>query len=422
MYNIIREIAAASGNEKKQLLIKHDSPVLRNLLRYAYDPFKRYYITAPGLEGVEGGDDLGVMGRAILDQLASRKLSGQLAIETVSDYVSCLSPNAAVVFQGIINKDLRLGIGLKTINQVYPGLIPYSADGSRGKVDLMLCKTFDPASATYPLCAAIKKDGVRARAVTYELYTRANQRFIGFDHIEDELEKYTFEKDGEMMVPGQDFDGASGLIRNNQPVPTAVYWLFDCPSIDASKWARYQFLKENVVETDHIKIIEHRIINNQEELMEFYHQALVDGEEGLVVYTINHEYRDARSYDWCRLVPIQKADCKVIGFEEGEGKLVGSLGKLIVDFNGVPTGVGTGFNEKLWDLLTDAEKKKAAKDGKGYTEEDYESRRRGYIWDHKPEFLNAIAEIHYKEKTSKGSMRQPRFKGWRFDKQEANCE
>jgi len=390
MHHLINEIAKASGNEKQDLLYRYgDTDDFKKLLKYVYDPFIKFYMTAPITEGDNAGWVIDESSFDLLDDLANREITGHTALETVCDHIITLIPEHADLFKKIINKDLRMGVGLKTINKIFPGLIPGLKDGSE-KPSIMLLKTFDPEKAKYPLVAAIKKDGVRARAVAYEMFTRAGHRFIGFDHIENELEKYNFEKDGEMMVPGIDFDGASGLIRNHQSVPNAVYWLFDIPGLDISKWARYLFMLRNIQVTNCIKIVPHYWIKNEAQLMAIYEGVLLAGEEGLVVYTNNHEYRDARSWDWTRLVPKKAADCQVIGFEEGKGRLAGSLGKIIVDFKGIAVKVGTGF--------TDAQRKN--------------------IWFNQIHNMGKIAECEYKEETKNGSMRQPRFKGFRYDKTE----
>lgn len=428
MLNVIKRIQKASGAIDKKRIIS-ENPKLRSILIAAYNPFKKYYITPPPLHGTEGGGELCTSNGwikneyySLLEDLSSRDLSGNAAFEKVCDVLVSLSPEGAMLLRMVLNKDLRMGVGIKTINQVWPGCIPYSVDGDTSKPSIMLCKTFDPLKAVFPLMAAVKKDGIRGRAHDYRLQTRAGHYFIGFEHIEEELDKYPFEKDGEVCVPGLDFDASSGLVRNDQAVPQAIYWLFDCPSHPGNKKERYEYLKKHVVETDTIKIVEHRTCTNLGELMSFYEEALAAGDEGLVVYTIDHRYRDERSWDWTRLVPLKSADCTCIGFEEGTGKLECSLGKIIVQFGSQKVKVGTGFTEKPWKNLTIPEKNSIKKKYGDIDEEDYERIRRGFIWGNQSFFLGKIAKCVYKEKTKTGSMRQPRFKGWRLDKVEPNTD
>jgi len=394
MLNKIIEIREAIGQDKIRVMRRY--PELRGVLRYSYDPFKKYYIAAPDLDGILNGADIGAGTKALLDDLSSRELSGQAAFEAVCDHITTLNPDSAEIFKMIINKDLRAGISVKSINKAWPGLIPLTFDGST-KPDIMLLKTFNPKKVKYPCYAAVKKDGVRGLYAT-TMISRQGQQLLGHDHIEKQIEGYGEKFDGELCVPGEIFDVASGLIRNDQPTPESVYWIFDCPSIPGTKAQRYKWLLENISETDNIRLIHHWIFYNEKQLMEFYKHVLSKGEEGIVIYDFKDIYEDKRSYSWMRMVPREQADCKVIGFFEGRGKHAGSLGGIIVDYKGHEVKVGSGFTEKI-----------SGGDSSMY-------KIRSFIWNNKELFIGAFAQCEFKEKTKAGSMRQPIFKRWRFDK------
>ena len=404
MLNKIEEIAMASGNEKIEVMKKY--PELKEVLRYAYDPFKKYHITAPDIQGYDYGGMMGNLSFFLLDSLSERSLSGNMATEEVTRCIKSLNQDSAEVFKRILNKDLRAGINIKSINKAFPGLI----DMSR-KPDIMLVKNFNPKKIKYPCLAAVKKDGVRAREIGEEFISRPGNKLIGMDHITDDLKYFAHELDGELVVPGKIFDVASGLIRSNDPTPNAVYWIFDIPSVIGTKLERYKELKkyENLF-SEHIKIIPHVMIQNKEQLDNFYELALYNGEEGIVIYDPDSLYEDGRTNAWMRMVPLEQADCKVIGFYEGKGKHEFSLGGIIVDYKGHEVKVGTGFKEKDWDSLSGKQKEK---EGDKLT---YTDKLRQYIWNNKQKFFEVIAQCEYKEETKAGSMRQPRFKHWRWDK------
>jgi ATP-dependent DNA ligase len=85
-------------------------------------------------------------------------------------------------------------------------------------------------------------------------------------------------------------------------------------------------------------------------------------------------------------------DLRVIGREEGKGKHRGRLGAIIVEFNGNELRVGTGF--------TDAERS---------------------AWWGGTEPIGKIVEIEAMDYSSDGLLREPRFKGVRFDKTEPDA-
>lgn len=81
-------------------------------------------------------------------------------------------------------------------------------------------------------------------------------------------------------------------------------------------------------------------------------------------------------------------DLTVTDIKEGEGKHVGRMGAICVDFQGKPLWVGTGFTDK----------------------------QREEIWQSPTKGLGLIAEIEAMDISSEGVLREPRFKGFRFDK------
>jgi DNA ligase-1 len=383
MLNKINDIAQAKGNDKIKVLKKY--PELKQVLLYAYDPSRKYYMTASESYDYNSIPDEPLNMSyyfEILDKLSGRILSGGTAVTELSYIIRNLPPDDAEVFKRILNKDLRCGINLATIEAAWPGLIP------KMKPSCMLLKTYKPEKVKFPCLAAVKKDGVRGRWLISRMATRQGKPIIGIDHITDELNKYSIEFDGELCVPNTDFDTASGLIRSLNPTPEAVYYIFDSPSLGGTKQNRYSALISLFKETQYIKLIPHYLITNQDKLYYYYNESIKHGEEGIVIYDPDSLYEDKRSYDWMRMVPIKTADCVVIGFFEGKGKHANRLGGIIVDFEGHEVRVGTGFSDE----------------------------QREDIWMDKSTYDGVIAELEFKEKTKAGSLRQPRFKTFRWDK------
>lgn len=423
MLGKIQRIAEAVGNEKIEVLRRY--PQLKNILKYAYDPFMKFYMTAPDCKGQMQFQSTSDSHFELLTSLHTRELSGNAAYEKVCDHIALCTEDSAEVFKMILNKDLRCGINIKTINTAWPNLIPLTFDGSE-KPAIMLLKNFDMKKAKWPMMVAVKKDGVRARFVGGQLVSRQGHKIVGCEHIEKELENFPHELDGELCIDGDIFDIASGKIRSNDPCPEAVYYVFDMPDNngDETKEARYMWLEKNLPTSECVKIIKHQTVTNMEELLLRYRYALSGGEEGIVIYDPDSMYEDKRSYDWMRMVPLKTADCKVIGFCEGKGKHAGSLGGIIVDYKGHEVRVGTGFKEKIQlnQELREGDKNNLIFDNSNLLGTKYwaisinSQNIRKYIWDNKDIFLGAIAECEFKEETKAGSMRQPRFKRWRWDK------
>jgi len=273
-------------------------------------------------------------------------------------------------------------------------------------------KEYISNKAIFPALVAPKLDGVRAKLTPRGLVSRRGNLIKGMTHILNTLPTgFNFSFDGELIVKGKNFDVASGLIRNYQEAPDTVYNVFDITNIGLSKIKRYYKLREVLgnIQSPSISVVEHHIVTNEAELLKKYKQFLDRGYEGLVYYNIDSKYENKKNYKWMKLFPEESADCKVIGFLPGTGKHEGSLGALIVEYKNKTCKVGVGFNEKPWSSLTIKEREKL-------DENTYNSYNRTYIWKNKQEFQGVYCECIFKEETKQGKMRQPRFKGWRWDK------
>ena len=121
------------------------------------------------------------------------------------------------------------------------------------------------------------------------------------------------------------------------------------------------------------------------------------GAEGAMI-NLDKPYEFKRSKTLLKLKVMSTCDLRVIGFEEGDGKLKGTLGKVICNYKGYELGVGSGFSEAM----------------------------RKEVWESQDKYLGVIAEIQYFEETNNDegglSLRFPVFKQWRFDKNEESYE
>lgn len=89
-----------------------------------------------------------------------------------------------------------------------------------------------------------------------------------------------------------------------------------------------------------------------------------------------------------KVKPVQSLDLLAVDWFVGKGKYQGLAGGIVVEYRGVTTQVGTGFS--------DAEREDIATDG----------------------VFGRIAEVAFMELTADGKLREPRFKGWRYDKEQ----
>ena len=125
-----------------------------------------------------------------------------------------------------------------------------------------------------------------------------------------------------------------------------------------------------------------------ESLAKVIHQQNLDkGYEGSIVRT-NDTYQCKRSHNLRKFKDFSDAEATIVGFVEGKGKRVGTLGKFIMqDDDGIEFGCppGKGYNYKdLSNLLHRA-----------------------------PHYIGATATFTYFERTKANSYRHPLFKAIR---------
>ena len=147
---------------------------------------------------------------------------------------------------------------------------------------------------------------------------------------------------------------------------------------------RNYFISKHVKPSYCVKHVKTQAVAS-ESLSKVIHQQNLDaGYEGSILRT-NDVYQCKRSHSLRKFKDFSDAEATIVGFVEGKGKRLGTLGKfLMVDEDGIEFGCppGKGYNYKdLSNLLHRA-----------------------------PHYIGATATFTYFERTKAGSYRHPLFK------------
>lgn len=129
IYDIILELRAdTSTNYKLEVLAKYkNNKLLRKFLLYTYNPRFNYFITElPESElfrhSADTLDETSFF--SILDQMKSREITGNIAREKLSEHLSFCNHILYELYELVIKRDIRAGVSTKSINKVFPNLIP----------------------------------------------------------------------------------------------------------------------------------------------------------------------------------------------------------------------------------------------------------------------------------------------------------
>jgi DNA ligase-1 len=121
VFEAVEMVAKASGHTKRQFL----HPAMMSYLVAAYNPYIRYYTKRKEEECVaESKNQFTDETWELLRKLSEREISGHDAEYAVDRHIAMMTPESSRLFIRILNKDLRMGLGAKSINKVFPNLIP----------------------------------------------------------------------------------------------------------------------------------------------------------------------------------------------------------------------------------------------------------------------------------------------------------
>lgn len=421
IFEVFEKIENVTGRGKKEDLLKslcsncficND---LKIILRIAIDPYMQLNITVSEKRKVQYDEDTtwDITFNDFLemvDELIARKITGNKAKNKVDIHLKCLTDMQYKWFTRIINKNLKIGIGAKLINKIFPGLIR--------SFDIQLCSVYDPDDKKINVYDGNwiyedKYDGERCickvKNGIVTMHSRNGKTLgTGVEYLEDEVKRLKMVNgyyDGEIV--GSDFnDTMSHKKVGKTDKRTLHYQIFDHLTLDEwnskdtltlkDRKDRLQrifndiFLKDN----KYIHLVNFGDVGNYPDVYKYLDIAIEDGYEGLVLKNINSKYEFKRNKDWLKVIKRYTIDLPIVNVEEGEGKLQGTLGALVVDFEGELVNVGTGFTEG----------------------------QRKTLWAIRDTLTEYMVEIEYREmtKNKKGtrSLRFPVFKKIRFDKED----
>lgn len=215
---------------------------------------------------------------------------------------------------------------------------------------------------------------------------------------------------GEAWTKGESFATLSGLFRQHAPAPQLGVKVFDV--LNAIEWANGLSITPYIerlarvlrpqyrADLDWVSAAETHFVprtTGRGDTWQDWCNHLVDkgGYDGCILRDPNGGWKrgSGTTGEIIKLKRVLSFDLRVIGWMEGKGKHAGRVGNLIVQFNDTTgLGVGTGFTDK----------------------------QRQEWFDNPDLIMGQIVEIEAMDFSEDGLLREPRFKGIRFDKLETD--
>lgn len=380
--NVLEQLEA-SGNSRSHkiqtLKMANDDAVLRAMVCITYDFRVTFGITTRPTK-IGGLDDLEDYSMdnwrdflRLLHLYAHRDLTGNAAKKEWARFMDKCSRGEQKWYTRVLNRDLKSGMSVKTVNAAWPNAIPVFG--------VMLAHTYKPEKMKlkFPIATEPKLDGMRVVVVIRnnkaKAYSRKGLELPTLQFIADECAELV-EPDYDCVFDGEIFstnwNETMHLVKTEE-LPASLrdkltYNVFDFVSYAGfssgkesatyeDRRAQLDYFEEGIshMENCHVEIIGMELCHNQDDIDICYNAALGNEYEGIMLKDLSAPYKDGRANYWLKYKPEDTTDAPIVGWYEGrEGtKNEGKLGGFIVKLeNGEELRVGGGFSdaqrEQFW--------------------------------------------------------------------------
>lgn len=386
--SIVHALQKATGtNEKKEILQSNkNNEALKEYLEWTLCPSVTTGIGKKTLEGVHIDSPAlntsismedefeSMLGLAIA--LSERYYTGQSAVDKIRWWMSEVGEESRELFKYLVLKDIRAKVNVSIVNSVWPDLlvdIPYQRCSLLS--DKIISKSFEGKQ----FYSQLKLDGMFAVLVnnggSLSMYSRNGSKFP--DWLSQWLIGDSSEKDyaieGELVVKHygrvlgrKESNGILNSVLSGGELPKwASLHMIAWNMLPYNDWKAGKTNKEYVEcfnDLDNfllrnetlIRLVESYKISNLEDALNLNNLRMARGEEGSVIKTLTHKWKNGTSTECVKLKLEASVDLLWVGSIEGEGKAEGMLGAMCLESScgKLKVNVGTGFTDKertdLW--------------------------------------------------------------------------
>ena len=403
------KIANTSGKNDKIKIIKQnkDNELFVECLKFLLDSD-----IVTGLSKKKIGKKVAVMGDRLetieeaMEYLKQHNSGKDSDIAMIKDF--CDRQEGCKLFcEGLFTKSLKIGVDVKSLNKAIPNLIQQH--------QVMLASKFE-GKLKGEVSMSLKLDGIRNSAMIENgrIIHKSRQGKVveGLNQINQALEELELDGyfiDGELIrinhdnIPSdENFRLTTTVVNSKSDNKEGLeFVVFDMTPIED-----YHRSKCDMTYIERLKLMEEKIGNGNEfirlvpkygitkDVDEIYNKLneVVNRQlEGLMLNTLNGKYEfGKRPKSIMKVKKFQDGDVLVTDVIEGDGRLVGTLGKVEVQFK---------YKDKIYTNYV----------GSGFSDSE-----RSYYWEHKDELIGRVITISYFEiSTNKQGEYGFRFPTWK---------
>ena len=352
---------------------------------------------------------------------AGHNTGSDASIATIQNYLH-KNPEYEEFLKRLFTKNLPIGVEAATINKVYgEEIIPVWEVQQGYPIDKVKLKDGIWFSLSQ------KMNGNRGTMHRGEIISRQAQKFKGLDHIKNDLlslydgdasrrDAWVFDgeliyKNPERMSDGEAFRYGTGLLNSDNKDKTGIkFVIFDVIPVvefDRGKCTipykirriglnclRAEITRKHLENIEIVPMVYEG--KDQNVIPKWLDYAVEHDWEGLMLNT-DVPYRRARHNGCLKIKRFYTVDLRITAIEEGQNRLAGTMGALVVDYKGNELRIGSGFDDTT----------------------------RAAVWANPDDYIGKIVECKYKEvscdkKTGVESLQFQTFVRFRNDKNEVS--
>lgn len=422
MKNLINKIIAiqeATGILNKQRIIEtnKDSEDFKKLLYYALNPLLTYKVSEKTLrkkvpdswQSFAYNDIF-----EICETLSKRSAADDATVSRVNAFLRTQDDFEREFYIKLLSKSLRLGVTSRSVNKIIPNLIPVWDVQQAYSIEKYPINNGEWFALTQKL------NGVRATYYKGQLIARSGMPLRGFEHITDSINRSFGNEivfDGELTLKNKSglcdneaFRIATGIVNSDGDKTAIGFTIFDAvptsdfdigESNESYRKRRELYLNRFDNQNTNTSIDVLPILysgTDQNKISEFLDIMTNSDKEGLIA-NLDTSYKCTRHRGILKIKRFYTMDLPVIRCEEGEGRLSGTLGSIVLEYKGNEVRVGSGFSDN----------------------------QRSWIWNHSGEIIGCLCEVKYKEisvdkYTQQESLQFPVFVAFRGDKEQISYD
>ena len=195
-------------------------------------------------------------------------------------------------------------------------------------------------------------------------YSRTGKEWKNINHILEELVPF-FTKHPNVVLDGElynhdfrdDFEQIISMVRKTKPDAEAraksrdnvQFHCYDIVNKRMKFSTRDKWLAVNLPESYCVQLVNTYQVYSNDSATSMHETNLNDGYEGSIV-RINDVYKCGRSWSLRKFKDFHDAEANIVGYEEGKGKRIGTLGKFLMqdDYGnqfGCPPGKGHNYKD-----------------------------------------------------------------------------